>query len=145
MLVGSLIGWLVANISWILWVGVGLSVGPFVCLLLVLMFKKNSHSLCAFLFPRQLFAFVYMFVFVYLFVIHLFVCSFVCSFICLFVCLLLICLFVVDLFVVFKKIKRELTFTPRSPLPSPAVLLHTEERSWPPHYHLFIRIYSKAN
>ena len=94
MLVGSLIGWLVANISWILWVGVGLSVGPFVCLLLVLMFKKNSHSLCAFLFPRQLFAFVYMFVFVYLFVIHLFVCLFVCLFVH-----LLVCLLVVDLFV----------------------------------------------
>ena len=39
-----------------------------------------------------------------------------------------------------EEIEIELTFTARSPLSSPTVLLNAQQRGWPPHYHLFIRI-----
>ena len=39
-----------------------------------------------------------------------------------------------------EELEIELTFTARSPLPSPTVLLNAQQRGWPPHYHLFIRI-----
>ena len=39
-----------------------------------------------------------------------------------------------------EEIEIELTFTACSPLSSPTVLLNAQQRGWPPHYHLFIRI-----